>query len=400
MISVEKAINIVIENAIDHGIEEVPYEKASGRILAEDVFADRAFPPFDRVCMDGIAIKSESFNLGHRNFNVEKVGAAGDPVVTLDDPLKCIEIMTGAPLPRNTDTVIRYEDLTPTENGFKVNIQVEKLKNIHFVGIDHKENELLLHYNTPLYASEIGVLATVGKAKVKVKKLPTIAVISSGEELVEVTQSPAPHQIRKSNIHVLMSRLEDYGIKADNYHFKDDSIDIVNQVRKLYYEYDVLMMSGGVSKGKFDFIPPVLENLRFEKLFHRVSQRPGKPFWFGRKKKKIVFAFPGNPVSSLACFHKYFIPWLQASLNQPYHQPIKAILKKDVSFAPDLTYFAQAKLTFTNSGKIEAEVIHGNGSGDMVNPTRTDGFLELPRGKNLFRAGEIFTFIPFKPLTP
>ena len=134
MISVEKAITIVIENAINPGVEEVFFQDALGRILAEDVYADRPFPPFDRVCMDGIAINYHSYELGHRNFIVEKVGAAGDPQANLDDPLKCIEIMTGAPLPANTDTIIRYEDLLSIENGFKINSQVEKLKNIHFKG--------------------------------------------------------------------------------------------------------------------------------------------------------------------------------------------------------------------------------------------------------------------------
>ena len=398
MISVEKATNIVIENAINHGVEEVYFQNASNRILAEEIFADRPFPPFDRVCMDGIAINYHSYVMGHRTFNVEKIGAAGDPKTTLEDPLKCIEIMTGAPLPNNTDTIIRYEDLTRTTNGFKVNGSIEKLRNIHFEGSDHKNDEVLLKYNTLITASEIGLLATVGKERVKVKKLPRVAVISSGEELVNVSDVPASHQIRKSNVFALISRLKDLGIHADDFHFKDDSIDIVNQVRNLAYDYDVLMMSGGVSKGKFDFIPSVLENLRFKKLFHRVAQRPGKPFWFGRKKNKIIFAFPGNPVSSFLCFHKYFIPWLKASLNQDYGRSLKVVLQNEITFKPDLTYFAQAKLTTSNTAQLRAEIIEGNGSGDLVNPTRTDGFVELPKGKDIYKKGEIFNFIPFKTI--
>ena len=186
------------------------------------------------------------------------------------------------------------------------------------------------------------------------------------------------------------------GIPSDKFHFKDDSIDIVNKVRNLVDHYDVLMMSGGVSKGKFDFIPSVLENLRFQKLFHRVSQRPGKPFWFGKKRNKMAFAFPGNPVSSFLCFHKYFITWLNACLNQDYHSDIKVYLLNNVQFKPDLTYFAQAKLIMGKDARLYAEVRHGNGSGDLVNPTKNDGFVELPKGKSNFKKGEIVNFIPYR----
>ena len=398
MIPVEKALNIIIENSKDYGIEDVPLLKSSGRILAQEVKADRSFPPFNRVCMDGIAISYKSFQLGHRTFQVEKVGAAGDPITTLDDPLKCIEIMTGAPLPHGTDTVIRYEDLMDTSKGFKIMVNVQPDKNIHFEGSDHEKGQILLKHNTRIGSSEIGVMATVGIQTVKVKKFPRIAMISSGEELVEISATPLYHQIRKSNVYVLQSRLKDLGIPSDKFHFKDDTIDIVNQVRNLVDHYDVLMISGGVSKGKFDFIPSVLENLRFIKLFHRVSQRPGKPFWFGRKRNKIVFAFPGNPVSSFLCFHKYFMTWLKACLNQDYHAETKVVLLNDVTFKPDLTYYAQAKLVKGKDARLYAEVQHGNGSGDLVNPTVNDGFVELPKGKTLFKKGEIVNFIPYRPI--
>ena len=398
MISVEKATNIIIENSRDYGVEEVPLREANSRILAQDIVADRPLPPFNRVCMDGIAIAYKSYQVGHRTFQVEKVGAAGDPITTLDDPLKCIEIMTGAPLPVNTDTIIRYEDLIEKPDGFKINAEIFPNKNIHAEGQDHGKGEILLKHNTRIGASEIGVMATVGITKVKVKKYPRIALISSGEELVEISETPLPHQIRKSNIHVLQSRLQEMGITSEKFHFKDDTIDIVNKVRNLVDHYDVLMMSGGVSKGKFDFIPSVLENLRFQKLFHRVSQRPGKPFWFGKKRNKMAFAFPGNPVSSFLCFHKYFITWLNACLNQDYHAEIKTYLLNNVQFKPDLTYFAQAKLILGKDARLYAEVRHGNGSGDLVNPTRNDGFVELPRGKSDFKKGEIVNFIPYRSI--
>ncbi len=158
--------------------------------------------------------------------------------------------------------------------------------------------------------------------------------------------------------------------------------------------YDVLLMSGGVSKGKFDFIPEVLERLGFEKLFHKVAQRPGKPFWFGQKGEKKVFAFPGNPVSTLACFHKYFVPWLYKVSGLNY-QPMKVVLAREVTFKPDLDYFAQASLSQSDEGRNLATVRHGNGSGDMVSPTKMDGFVELPRGKEVYEAGGVYEFMRF-----
>lgn len=398
MIDVAEAMEIVLAQKMDYGTEKVPVVESIGRILAEEINADRDFPPFDRVCMDGIAIKYSSFKQGQRLFEVEKVGPAGKVQQVLEDPKKCIEIMTGAPLPKGTDTIIRYEDLKEIDNSFKVLIEVKPDANIHNRGSDHSSQSLLLHKNSKIKSIDINVLATVGKSSVRVYKNPRVAVISSGEELVDVHEKPLAHQIRKSNVYMIMARLRELGIQADSFHFRDDSMDIVNQIKNIINSFDVLLMSGGVSAGKFDFIPSVLEAMKFEKLFHKVLQRPGKPFWFGRKNKKLVFAFPGNPVSTLACFHKYFIPWFYKAINAEIKHTIPVVLKSDVSFKPDLTYFAQSKLELDSGGVNWAIVDHGNGSGDMVNPTQMDGFLELPRGKQTFTAGEVYNFIPFSTI--
>ena len=152
-------------------------------------------------------------------------------------------------------------------------------------------------------------------------------------------------------------------------------------------------MSGGVSKGKFDFIPNTLVELGVDCLFPKVTQRPGKPFWFGKNDKVTVFAFPGNPVSTLSCFHKYFVPWLAQCIGHQLITPT-VFLRSDTTFKPNLTLFAQAKLDFEN-GKLFASISNGNGSGDMVHPTQMDGFVELPRGKDVYLKGEVYSFIPF-----
>ena len=159
-------------------------------------------------------------------------------------------------------------------------------------------------------------------------------------------------------------------------------------------DFDLLILSGGVSKGKFDFVPSVLESLGVHKLFHQVSQKPGKPMWAGKLGNKFVFALPGNPVSTFMCFHRYVKPWILQSLGSKAIVT-KAILGKDFSFKGDLTYFLQVKLSNVE-GRLIAEPIVGGGSGDFVNLKVADGFLELPLGKNDFKANEVYNYFGFR----
>lgn len=397
MISVEEALNLVLESTNDFDSEKVDIKDAIGRILAEDIFADRPLPPFDRVTMDGIAINFDAYQDENTYFEIESICPAGSPQMTMTDPSKCIEIMTGASLPIGTDTIIRYEDLVKKDNSYCITKPVRKGQNIHTKGSDHSENAILLPKGLEIKAIDINVLATVGQAKVSVIRIPNVAVISSGDELVDIEDIPADYQIRKSNVHMISARLTQLGINSKSFHFKDNAADIKKEVEEMLKTFDVLLMSGGVSKGKFDFIPAVLDQLGFKKIFHKVLQRPGKPFWFGVNGNKTVFAFPGNPVSTLACFHKYFIPWLEKTMGRA-QSTFKVILEKDVSFKPNLTYFAQASVHQKEDGRFYANVSHGNGSGDIVNPSSMDGFIELPAGKEIYSAGELHNFMPFYPI--
>lgn len=394
MISVKEALAKVMSTAQVIGIESISIHGAIGRTLAEDIYSDRAMPPFDRVTMDGICINYDNYESGQRTFPVESVAAAGNPTVILQDKSKCVEIMTGAPLALGADTVIRYEDLNDLDGVFEIVELIVRGKNIHAKGSDHSKDTVLLSKNKRIKAIDINVLASVGKSTVKVFRNPKVAVISSGDELVNIDDTPTDYQIRKSNVYMLQSRLQELGVESKTFHFIDNSDSIYTEMKAILEDYDVLLMSGGVSKGKFDFIPEVLERLGFEKLFHRVAQRPGKPFWFGQMGEKKVFAFPGNPVSTLACFHKYFVPWLYKVRGLEY-QPFKVVLANSVTFKPDLDYFAQASISQAEDGRYLATVKHGNGSGDMVSPSSMDGFIELPKGKEVFEVGEVYDFIRF-----
>ncbi len=394
MITVEQAENIILSQTIDWGVETIDLSSVIERVLAEDILADRPFPPFDRVCMDGIAIDYNSYIAGIRAFKVETISPAGKPQKILKEKNNCIEVMTGCILPKNTSTVIRYEDLTKEGDFYQVNVEVKDNLNIHQEGEDSKERDLILPKGKLLEGIDINVLATVGKGKVKVRKLPNVAVISSGEELVDIHKTLEPYQIRKSNVYMLQACLKKMNIHSTAYHLRDDLKNIKEKIKNIERSNDIILMSGGVSMGKFDFIPQALEELGYRKLFHKVKQRPGKPFWFGRKDDKVVFAFPGNPVSSLACFHKYFKSWYRKCLGIKAKEMI-ARLRSDIIFKPDLTYFAQARHEWDENGTLWAEVIHGHGSGDMINPTSVSGFLELSRGKEVYIKGEPYKFIPF-----
>ncbi len=397
VISVKQASDIVLENALPLPDETVPFHLAVGRALREPLTADRDFPPFDRVSMDGIAICFANFEAGQRRFFIENIQAAGAPQLVLAQTENCLEVMTGAMLPQGTDAVIRYEDLS-IDAGFAT-ILIEKIQrrqNIHEQGIDRKNGETIVAEGKLISPAELGVAATIGKSQLRVAALPRVCVLSSGDELVEVNETPLPHQIRKSNVHVMAAVLGTWGLASDLLHLPDDHIAIEATLGDCLKKYDVLLMSGGVSMGKFDHIPAVLERLGVRQLFHKVSQRPGKPFWFGRSEGTVVFAFPGNPVSSFMCLHRYFRPWLRASKGLQVIENQYAALAEDYFFKPDLTYFLQVKLAAGQDGRLLATPVTGQGSGDLANLVDSDAFLELPLERQEFKTGEVFPIWRFR----
>ena len=395
MITSTKALEIILNQTEDIGVETIPFIESTGRILKENIVADRDFPPFDRVSMDGVAINIDAFNQGQRHFKVEGIQAAGNPQLTLSNPKNCIEAMTGAVLPKNTNVVIQYELTTVQNDVVTLNLDdVKYYKNIHKKGLDCTKGTQLLLQNTTISAAEIGVLATVGKAQVKVAKQPKICIISTGDELVEVNQKPLPHQIRRSNVFTLVALLKRLNLKADTLHIKDDKTLLKQKVAQALNTYDVLMFSGAVSKGKFDYIPEVLNDLGVKKHFHRVKQKPGKPFWFGKKEHKTIFAFPGNPVSTFVSCLKYFYPWYYKSVGVEI--PVEtAILASDLEFKSPLTYFLQVTLENKN-GAVFAHPVTGNGSGDLANLALADAFIELPGDETLFKKGRVFSLLSYR----
>ena len=281
MITVNEALTIINKHQKDFGTESIPLVNAIGRVLKEDLYTDRQLPPYDRVTMDGIAIQYVHFAKGQRAFPIAGVAPAGAAQLTLEKDGHCLEVMTGSIMPNKVDTVIRYEDVL-IENGVAT-IQVDTLKegqNIHWKGSDRKKGDLIVPYGSVLSPAEVGVAATVGKTHLTVARLPKAIIISTGDELVEIEETPLPYQIRKSNVHRLRATLAKYKIIADRHHLDDDMEAIKKDLAAIINQYEVVILSGGVSKGKFDFLPDALTALGVHKLFHKIKQRPGKPFWY------------------------------------------------------------------------------------------------------------------------
>jgi molybdopterin molybdotransferase len=392
MITVQHAEQLILENTRDYGAEIVLFDEALGRVLAENIQADRDIPAFNRVTMDGIAVNHEAIEKGITTFNIKATQAAGDQPIDIDKEDECIEIMTGAALPDSVDTVIRYEDIEIKDGKATIlTDNVKKGQNLHIKGADKKQGDLLLTPGQLITPAITSLVASVGKTELRVKRLPRVVVISSGDELVDVEATPSPYQIRKSNSYMLQAVLAGQGLKADIRHIPDDPEIIKQQLQICLQNYDVLLLSGGISMGKFDYIPQALKDLQVNQVFHKVQQRPGKPFWFGKHDNGVVvFAFPGNPVATFMCTQRYFIPWLNSSLGLAPKQPVYAILDNDFSFQPQLEYYLQVKLNFNEQGQLLATPVEGNGSGDFANLADTDAFMELPLEKNNFKKGEVY----------
>jgi molybdopterin molybdotransferase len=397
MITVEEAEKIVLDQATDYGAEIVPFELALGRVLAENIKADRDLPPFDRVTMDGIAVNYDAIENGISTFRVKLTQAAGDEPVDIDEHAECVEIMTGAMLPPSTDTVIKYEDLEMRAGlATLVTNDVRRGQNIHYKGNDKKQDDIVASIGQLITPAIISMVASVGETELRVKKMPRVVILSSGDELIEVNQTPSQYQIRRSNNYTVKAVLKQHNLDAEMLHLPDDEVIIKKQLKICLEKYDVLLLSGGVSMGKFDYIPKALDELNVTKLFHKVQQRPGKPFWFGKHEKgKLVFALPGNPVATFMCIYRYFLPWLNASLGLDEKPAIKAVLNSRVSFIHPLKYFIQVKLHYNEYCQLMATPVEGNGSGDFANLADTDAFMELPLERNEFKRGEVFKIWKF-----
>ena len=347
---------------------------------SHEIVADRNYPPFNRVMMDGIALKFKDFEAGVREFNISGVIAAGDIQTTLKEG--CVEIMTGAPLPDQADLVIQYEHLE-IKNGIArivVEAQRKLFDNIHLEGSDCKKGEVVLSEGSFWNGPHVGIASSMGE---KISHPATkIMIISTGDELVE--DNPLPHQIRRSNAYALKESLIQFGfLEITLDHLSDDPIIVSNHYQEHAPHFDMLIYSGGVSKGKFDYLPNVWGDMGVKKHFHGVLQKPGKPLWFGtdEERKTSVVGLPGNPVSGLVCLHRYFLPTREMSVK----------ISSEINPSITLTQFVPVKITF-KEGELWASPLKIKNSGEFTALAGSDGFIELPPGNSPCKVSQVLKF--------
>jgi molybdopterin molybdotransferase len=375
------------EAAIANRITEVPEETRPlqhclGQTLREDVHAERENPPFDRVCMDGIAIYSDGSEDGARQYVVEGTQPAGVPARALSGAASAIEVMTGAVLPGGANCIIPLEeyDLADRIVSLKPNALREPFRNVQRRGADSRPGVPMLRTGARLNAPEIAIIASAGMAHVRVSRQPRIMVASTGDELVEPGKPIAQHQVRRSNAYAIVAALMGHGFQdVKNDHILDDETMLREHLARHLGASDALVLSGGVSKGKFDFVPKVLKELGVEEVFYQVAQRPGMPMWFGMTAQGCaVFGLPGNPIATLVCLVRYVVPALATAMGARHPWPIPIALASAIKRGRPVTSFVPVEARWDAQGRGIAQPRIPNGSGDFLALAGTDGFVELP----------------------
>jgi molybdopterin molybdotransferase len=394
MVSFDQALEFLLKNVPLSAVVACRIEQAAGRVLRENVRADSDFPAFDRVMMDGYALRWRDWQAGHRTFRVTGSAPAGQPMASLaGEAATCLEIMTGAPCPHGADAIVPVEAVTrvtSTAVTFAESGAPLAGRFIHRAGSDVLAGEILLVPGTLLGSRQIGVAAACGAGFLQVSALPKIAVIATGDELVAVDETPAPHQIRQSNAHSLAAALTLAGYPPSEVGVLNDDVSQARPVfERLLASHDWLVLTGAVSMGVRDFVPSLLAALGCREIFHGVAHRPGKPAgcWLG-PEGQVILALPGNPVSALTGLHVFLLPALATAsgLTMP---PQRRLVLDDCSHAlVDFTRHLPVRIGVDGTAEPAAT---GN-SGDFIGLLKSDGFITLPpRGE-----GAAFPFTPWR----
>ncbi len=399
MLSVADALAAILHEVpapCDIGKRVSQVDQPQSGYAATDLIADRDMPPFDRVAMDGIAIAYASYVAGNRTFSIEGIQLAGSERKTLGNSHACIEVMTGAVLPLGCDTVIRYEDLKKSNlhADLAPGLELQAAQNVHKRGSDRRVGDLLVARGTQLLAPQWAVAATIGAASVEIVPAPSISIIATGDELVDVDETPLDHQIRASNTVALMAALRQRGFADIHSNLvTDNPEELTNVLEKALTQSQVCILTGAVSMGLHDHVPHTLKKLGVREVFHKIKQRPGKPLWFGKTNSgTLVFGLPGNPVSSLIGLYKYVIPTLYKLQGlKPGHHAKFAKITEAIHFSlgDRMTLFAPVRINYGADGVLYAQPVRGVGSGDLAALTGTDGFVECPEGHTHFLEGTV-----------
>lgn len=398
MISYEAALDFVLDSADQLEFGHMPIEEALHYILAEDVTSDRPFPPFNRVAMDGFAVKSSDFTAPEARLKLVACVAAGDDYQKPLQSGEAIQIMTGAPCVEGADAVVMVEK--SKMDGDYVILTEEKMSpglNIAQKGEDAPKGKILIPAGTRLNTAGIAICASVGLSSVPVYRKPVVNVISTGSEIISPGQEPLPHQIRDCNSYSVRSLSAQLGIEANFLGIGEDNKAAQSQLIKAGLKGDILILSGGVSMGEYDLIPSLLAECGVKNIFHHIKVKPGKPVWFGKSESgTYVFGMPGNPVSVQAGFKLLIEPLILKLMGLTSPKPffIKFELGHDIHIKNPRENFIPAKLE-TKNGKTVLQQVFIKGSGDFSNVISSHGLMRFPAGTELVKAGNHISFIPW-----
>ena len=404
-LTVNNALRLVVDHCNqlkDKGLssEVVSLRESYGRILAESVYLDTDQPPFDRSMRDGYAVLSEDIQKLPARLKYLGEVKAGEVSSLRLKKGEALQIMTGAPVPAGADAVVMVE-YTERPNSDEVTILKSSISksNIALKGSERKVGDLLVSKGDRLGSIELGGLASVGKSQISLFKRPTVGILATGDELVEVDEKPGPGQIRNSNAYLLYSQVLKMGGIPNILQTATDNIkDLRNQINK-GLRNDVLLISGGVSMGKYDLVEPVMSELGIQIYFESVTMRPGKPTVFARKGKQFVFGLPGNPVSTFVAFELFVNPVLKTlqGLGPGTHPIMRGRLEREVIEKSGRTTFLPAVVA-DRGGGVKVDPVPWKGSADIFSMVGANGLIVVPLETERLSPGDLVDIILFEQM--
>ena len=400
MISYQYSKRILKKATIKIKDEDIKSANSLNRVVSKNVYSEINYPSEDNAAFDGYAINSNDTknikkNLPKKFKIIGLISAGNKPFKKKIKKYDTVEIMTGGIIPKGFDTIIPIEKIIfyPNKKNILINKKITKYNHVRFAGSDFKEKEIVVKKNTIIQPNHILAFKTLGIKNITVKKKINILFFSTGNEISNNDNIPS-WKVRNSNSHYIKNLNENFlfnfkdgGILKDNH----EKIFQSKISKMLNSKTDIIITSGAVSAGKFDFVPKVIKSFSLSDYFKSVAIRPGKPVLFAKIKgrQKAIFGLPGNPMSSAACFRFFVYPYIKNILGLNEEKPIRAILKSVFLKKKDFTRFAKSKLNTTKNGKIEVEILKGQESFRIKSFVKSNIWVLLPAGKSKFKKGEI-----------
>ena len=401
MLPIERGLEIVMSVAKSKErpdrmpAEPVPLADSVHRILREDVLSDADSPPFDKAIRDGFAVRFEDVVQIPSVLTIigESRAGAGSSVTVQRG--KCCEIMTGAPLPTGANTVVMVENterVSPT--SVRILRTARENEGLLRRGAEARQGDTILRSGRRIGLADLGLLAGAGKSSVAVSRKPRVAVIATGDELVEVHENPKPDQIRNSNSYTICAQVEDAGAEPITLGIARDNLEDLREKIRRGLDYDILIVSGGVSMGKYDLVEKVFAEFGVEVLFDKIAMKPGKPTVFGHHGLTYVFGLPGNPISTMVAFHMFVRPLIQFLLKAEATAPkiLDAKLEAPAKCDPERAALVPALVRFDH-GQYWIQTAPWKGSSDLVGLSRANALIMIPSRPGTLERGDTAQFL-------